>query len=135
MTKNVKLTVEEGGQDAAAAARTPSEQLAAEAAKEVSFVGPSGKAYKLAQPDLLSEFRLTALVGGDRAMNQAYMLMLAPITYITEIDGDVLGFPMNFSDVEVRIKRVGGDYIALNEKVLETFGKTDAEAAKTTIKK
>lgn len=136
MTKNVKLTIDETGQAAAnPAASTPSEQLVAEAAQEVSFVGPSGKAYKLAQPDLLSEFRLTALVGGERAMNQAYMLMLAPITYITEIDGEVLGFPMTFSEVEVRIKRVGTDYIALNEKVLETFGKTDAEAAKTTIKK
>lgn len=138
MTKNVKVTVDSEGNDGTQpkVPRTPSEQMVADAAKEVSFVGPSGKTYKLAKPDLLSEFRLTALVGGERAMNQAYMLMLAPITYITEIDGDVLGFPMTFSEVEARIKRIEPDYIALSKKILEAFGKAaDAEAAKTTIKK
>lgn len=134
MPKNVKLTVDNG--ETVQGARTPSEHLIAEAAKEVSFSGASGRRYKLAQPDLLSDFRLTALVGGDRAMNQAYMLMLAPIMYVTEIDGDLLGFPQQFSEVEARIKRVGTDFISLANFVNETFGKQDApEAVKTNVKK
>jgi hypothetical protein len=138
MTKNIKVTVDGEGDVGVQPkiARTPSEQMVADAAKEISFVGPSGKTYKLAKPDLLSEIRLTALVGGDRAMNPAYMMMLAPIMYITEVDGDVLSFPMTFSEVEARIKRIEHDYIALSKKILKVFSEAaDAEAAKTTIKK
>lgn len=134
MAKPVKVTIKDSA--AAVPSQTPSEQLIAEAAKEVSHTAPSGHRYQLTKPDLLSEFRLTAMVGGERAENMPYMMMIAPIIYISAINGEAVGFPQTFRELEARIKRVGADYPFLAQAVADAFGeKENPEAVKTAIKK
>lgn len=133
-----KVTVSDMGREPPrkATGKTPSEQLITAAEDEAAATDARGRRIGLKKPGILSQFRIVAFVGNERASNQTYMQMILPITFVTAIDDDPVTPPNTLSELEAIIKRLGEDGVnAVMMKVMETWGQRDAEADKTAIKK
>lgn len=60
----------------------------------------------LRKPDVLANFQMVEALG-DVASNAAYMQMVAPLVYVSEIDGDPVYPPTSKLEVEALIQRLG----------------------------
>lgn len=114
---------------------SPSAELVAEAKKETVATDGRGRAIKLAKPNVLAQFRLVQLVGGQNAENSVYMRMVAPLTYVAAIDGVQVPSPTSMLELESLIGRLDEDGIAaVINKVNEVWGPSDTEADTAALK-
>ncbi len=95
-----------------------------------------GRSIKIAEPDFLSQFRLTEAVGKS-ADNAQYMNMVRPLLYVREIDGDHVFAPNTKVEVEALIKRLGAEgYNALANALVEKFtNEDDGQSVEDKLKK
>lgn len=113
---------------------TPTEQILKEKNKIITISDSRGRKIKLKKPNILHTFNLVRMVGGDDALNQAYMSMILPLLYITEID-DLPVFLSNKSELDALIQRLDDEGIAaVNNAVIENFIEKPADE-KEEIKK
>lgn len=114
---------------------TPSEQVVAKAAAEVSVTDDRGRVIKLRKPGVVAQFRLVEILG-DTAKNEVYMSMVLPIIFVTAIDDDTVSQPSGKREVEALIQRLDEDGLAaVGRGVMEHFGKQDPEADRAAVKK
>lgn len=99
----VKLTVRDGGESGGGV--TPSQELIRQALKESIETDETGRRLTLRQPGPLAQYRLIEALG-DLAMNQAYMAMVTPLTYLSAIDGVPEPAPKSKLELEALITRL-----------------------------
>lgn len=123
MEPDVKLTL------------TPSEQVVAKAAAEITVTDTAGRTIKLKKPGVLAQFRLVEVMG-ETAKNQVYMGMVLPLIYVISIDGDPVFQPTSKLQVEALIQLLDEHGVdAVMEGVNANFGAVDPEADKAALKK
>lgn len=123
MEPDVKLTL------------TPSEQVVAKAATEITVIDSAGRTIKLKKPAVLEQFRLIEALG-DTAENSTYMNMVLPLIYVTAIDEMSVFYPTSKMQVEALIQQLDEHGIrAVMRKVREHFGRTDPEQDTADLKK
>jgi hypothetical protein len=98
----------------------PSEAIIA-AANAVEFVQAGDMRIGIKRPGVLQQFRVVEILG-DSAKNETYMNMLAPILWVSEIDGEPEAPPTTKREIESRIQRLGEEGISaiirhMNSKV------------------
>jgi hypothetical protein len=86
----------------------PSEEIVAQAVKPVVVTDARGRALTLRKPNVLSQFRLVKMLG-DSARNTAYMAMITPLTYLTQIDDEAIAPPTTERELEALIQRLDDD--------------------------
>ncbi len=114
---------------------TPSAQIIAKAAAEVTVTDAKGRVITLKKPGVLSQYRIVE-VAADSAKNEVYMRMIMPLIYVTDIDGEAVYQPINKLQLEALIQRLDEHGVnAVMDGVLKNFGQADSEADKSSIKK
>jgi hypothetical protein len=122
-----KVTVNEGA--------TPSKELIAQAAQEVTVTDSAGRVIALKKPGILSQFRLIKILG-DAAKNQVYVGMVMPLTYVVSVDGDPVLQPNTEREIDALIVRLDDHGVeAVMKGVNEHFGAENPEEAQEAIKK
>ena len=87
----------------------------------LSVTDATGRVIEVAEPDFLSQFRLTEAVGKSSG-NEAYMNMIRPLLYVKSIGGQPVVPPQSKAEVESLIKRLGPDgYNALAEALVQKY--------------
>ncbi len=113
---------------------TPSEELIAKAAKEVTITDSAGRIIKLKKPGVLAQYRLVEVLG-ESAKNEVYMGMTMPLIFVSEIDGVSVPQPSTKREVEALIQRLDEHGIAaVMEGVQQNFGTPAPEADKAALK-
>ena len=111
---------------------SPTQTLIRDAVKEASITDALGRRLTLRKPDVLAQYRIVKLVGGETAKNEVYMGMIQPIIFLHAIDGDQVFFPRTESELEANIQRLGDEGLAaVMACMMENWGKllTDEEKA------
>jgi len=71
-------------------------------------VDSKGRSLKIKPLDVLYESRLTRTLGGEVAMNMAYMLgFVFPAASVCEIDGEEVPAPQTQREIDASIQRLG----------------------------
>lgn len=110
---------------------SPSQALIKEAIKEASIVDKVGRRLTLRKPDVLAQYRLVKIVGGETAKNEVYMGMIMPIIFLAEIDGDPVFFPRTEGELEANIVRLGEEGLeAVMTCMMANWGAVANEAEK-----
>jgi hypothetical protein len=113
---------------------TPSEQVVAQAKAEVTITDEQGRSIVLRKPPILAEYRIVEAMG-DSAMNAVYHAMVAPLIFVSSINGDEVELPTTKRQIEALIQRLDHDGIkAVNKSVQENWGVKDPEAEKDSRK-
>lgn len=113
---------------------TPSEQLIAKAAAEVTITDSRGRRILLKKPGVLAQFRLVEAIG-DLAQNRTYMAMVLPLIYVASIDDAIVPPMSQKSHVEALIGRLDEDGIAaVAEGIAANFGVQTPEEDKAALK-
>lgn len=111
----------------------PSEQMTAHVRTEFSVVDALGRRITLRKPNVLAQFKLVKMMG-ESAKNSAYMAMISPLTYVTAIDGDMVGLPVSERELEALIQRLDeAGFMAVVEGIQEHFGEKE-ENQETALK-
>lgn len=115
---------------------TPSQELVQQASKAAEITDRRGRKFKLVKPSVLAQYRIVKVVGADTAANQTYMMMIMPLLFVQEIDGETVMFPNSELELEALIQRLDDDGVeAVALGVQENWGNQDPEADKAAIKK
>ena len=113
---------------------TPSAEVVAKATSEVTVTDARGRVITLKKPGVLAQFRLVEALG-DSAKNDVYMGMVAPLIFVSAIDGDPVYQPSKKSEVEALIQQLDEDGLtAVMEKAREAFGNSDPEGDRAKLK-
>jgi hypothetical protein len=113
---------------------TPSVEVIAKATAEVTVTDARGRVITLKKPGVLAQFRLVEALG-DSAKNDVYMGMVAPLIFVSAIDGDPVYQPSKKSEVEALIQQLDEDGLtAVMEKAREAFGNSDPEGDRAKLK-
>lgn len=94
----------------APASETLTRNARAPETREFTNEDDEGRATKhrvvMRKPGVLAPFQLVEALG-DAASNEAYMRMVAPLVYVSELDGDPIYPPATKLEVEALIVRLG----------------------------
>lgn len=113
---------------------TPSSEVVAKATAEVTVTDARGRVITLKKPGVLAQYRLVEALG-DSAKNDVYMGMVAPLIFVSAIDGDPVYQPSKKSEVEALIQQLDEDGLtAVMEKAREAFGNSDPEGDRAKLK-
>lgn len=113
---------------------TPSAEIIAKATAEVTVTDARGRVITLKKPGVLAQFRLVEALG-DSAKNDVYMGMVAPLIFVSAIDGDPVYQPSKKSEVEALIQQLDEDGLAaVMSKAMEAFGNSDPEGDRAKLK-
>jgi hypothetical protein len=113
---------------------TPSAQIVRAAQQEVVVTDARGRSITLRNPGVLAEYRLIEALG-ESAKNTVYLAMVAPLIFVTMIDGVLAPMPSNKSQVEALISRLDRDGLdAVVNGVQKHFGEQSQEAVEASVK-
>lgn len=113
----------------------PSVEVLAKANEESSVTDSTGRVIKFKKPGVLAHYRLIEALG-DSAANETYMGMVLPLIYVTEIDGNEVHQPKSKMHVEALIQQLDDAGIkAVMRHISKTYGESDPEAGKESLKK
>jgi hypothetical protein len=122
-----KLTVHE--------AQTPSAQVVAKGASEVTVHDSKGRAFSIRKPGILAQYGIIETMGPSADI-ATYRGMVTPLIWISAIDGEPVSFPKNRLQLSALIQAVGDEGLeAVVKGIVEHFGDQNAEADKAAIKK
>lgn len=110
---------------------TIEETPAAAAAHEAT--DPRGRKVALRKLNALDRMRLTELVGGENAKNEAYMTYATLAYHVAGIDGDVVPKPATKAQLEALVQRLDEDGLAAAVQALPGLY-PDAAAAEALLK-
>jgi hypothetical protein len=114
---------------------TPTAQLIAKAAAEVSVTDASGRVISIRKPGILAQYRIIETMGPSADI-VTYRGMVTPLIWISAIDGEPVSLPTNKLQLNALIQSVGDEGLeAVVKGIVEHFGQQDAEADKAAIKK
>lgn len=66
---------------------SPTEEIIKKSTGEVTIIDSNNRAIVLRKPNVLAQYKLVKVVGGDTAKNDIYMAMILPLIYVVSIDG------------------------------------------------
>lgn len=122
----VKINVHDG--------ETPTDSLIREAQAEYVVNDAKGRRITLRKPSPLAQFKLVKMLG-DAAQNQAYVGMVFPLLFVTDIEGEPVHFPISEREIEATIMRLDDQGLAaVMNGVQEHFGAADQGAAAEAVK-
>jgi len=98
---------------------------------DITVTDARGRVLALKKPNVLAQYQLVRMLGGDASANQTYLGMVMPLLYLQSIDGEVAGFS-NQRELDGIIHRLDDEgLMALSKGIAENFGQqNDAEAVK-----
>lgn len=116
-------------------AQTPTAQLIAKAAQEVTVTDSKGRVISIRKPGILAQYRIIETMGKSADI-ETYRGMVTPLIWISAIDSDPVAQPVNKLQLEALIQRVGDEGLeAVVQGIVKHFGEQDTEADKNAIKK
>ena len=87
--------------------KTPTAKVIDAAAASTAVVDADGRSITFKKLDALDRMELAGIVGGDNAVNQAYMLYAVIAASITMIDGTPYAPPANLVALKARVRLMG----------------------------
>lgn len=113
----------------------PSEQVVAEAKREVVVKDARGREIGLRKPGVLAQYRLPKVLGPELSENATYMKMVLPLLFVVSLEGQPVAFPQTDREIEALIQRLDEDgIVAVLHGVEANFGAQDPEATKADVK-
>lgn len=89
--------------------------------KTITVTDSLGRQITIKKPSALAELRLVDILG-DSAKNEVYFMMVAPVIFVVDIDGDKFLPPASKDEVEKLYERLGKEGVmAVMEGYKESF--------------